>query len=174
MFGVRERISQILMMYLSAEGYALSTKTKKTHALDSFVCSYINAAGNLDNIKIEINYQLRCHALPLTETNTLSSEVFPTYKIRIISPVEIFASKIVALSSRAAARDLYDLYKMVYYGLFDVEWEDGRKFDTDEVTNVCRAASIKAGGAGIRYTVRIGRALRHLFLEEDKWFIENK
>jgi hypothetical protein len=53
-----------------------------------------------------------------------------------------------------------------------IEWEDGRKFDIDEITNVCRAASTKAGGAGIRYTVRIGRALRHLFLEEDKWFIE--
>ena len=34
-----------------------------------------------------------------------------------------------------------------------IEWEDGRKFDIDEITNVCRASSTKAGGAGIRYTV---------------------
>lgn len=53
-----------------------------------------------------------------------------------------------------------------------IEWEDGRKFEIDEITNVCRAASTKAGGAGIRYTVRLGKAFRHLFLEEDKWFIE--
>lgn len=54
-----------------------------------------------------------------------------------------------------------------------IEWEDGRKFEIDEITNVCRAASTKAGGAGIRYTVRIGKAFRHLFLEENKWFIES-
>lgn len=119
LIGVRERISQILMKYLSAEGYTLSAKTKQTHALDSFVCSYKNAAGNPDNIKIEINYALRCHALQSIETTILSSEVFPAYKIRILSPVEIYASKIVALSSRAAARDLYDLNNLVYFGLFD-------------------------------------------------------
>lgn len=55
-----------------------------------------------------------------------------------------------------------------------IEWEDGKRYDIDEITNVCRAASRKAGGAGIRYTVRIGKAIRHLFLEEDKWFIEKE
>ena len=38
-----------------------------------------------------------------------------------------------------------------------VLWEDGRRYVIDEVTDIRRAASMKAGGAGIRYTVRIGR-----------------
>ena len=29
--------------------------------------------------------------------------------------------------------------------------EDGRKYDIDEVKDKCRAASLKAGGCGIRY-----------------------
>ncbi len=41
------------------------------------------------------------------------------FPIRTLAPVEIFASKIVALSGRAAARDLYDLNNMIYFGLFD-------------------------------------------------------
>ena len=35
-------------------------------------------------------------------------------------------------------------------------WEDGRVFDIDRVLDVRRAASLKAGGLGIRYICRIG------------------
>ena len=115
----RDRINEVLGRYMAAEGYAVRDKSKHTHALDSFVYSYTNAAGNPDNIKIEINYMLRCHALPTVEITAQTSEAFSTFPIRTLAPVEIFASKIVALSSRAAARDLYDLNNMVYFGLFD-------------------------------------------------------
>ena len=53
-------------------------------------------------------------------------------------------------------------------------WEDGSEFEIDRVLNVCRAASLKAGGAGIRYTVRIGGTETYLFLEENKWFVERR
>ncbi|MDR1699955.1 MAG: nucleotidyl transferase AbiEii/AbiGii toxin family protein [Lachnoclostridium sp.] len=115
----RNRINEILGRYMTAEGYTFHTKSKQTHALDSFVFSYTNAAGNLDNIKVEINYMLRCHALPTVENIAQPSEAFAAFPIRTLAPAEIFASKIVALSSRAAARDLYDLNNMIYFGLFD-------------------------------------------------------
>lgn len=50
--------------------------------------------------------------------------------------------------------------------------EDGRHFDIDEVKNVCRAASLKAGGCGMRYTIRIGKRDTYLFDEEGRWFVE--
>ena len=37
-----------------------------------------------------------------------------------------------------------------------------------------RAASMKAGGAGFRYRIRIGSRETYLFLEEDKWFVERR
>lgn len=55
-----------------------------------------------------------------------------------------------------------------------VVWEDGHEYEIDRVMNVCRAASLKAGGAGIRYSVRIGRTETYLFLEENKWFVERR
>ncbi len=55
-----------------------------------------------------------------------------------------------------------------------VKWENGREYEIDRVLNVCRAASLKAGGAGVRYTVRIGVNETYLFLEEDKWFVERR
>lgn len=35
-------------------------------------------------------------------------------------------------------------------------WDDGRKFIIDRVVDMRRAASLKAGGAGLRFTCRIG------------------
>jgi predicted nucleotidyltransferase component of viral defense system len=115
----RDRISEVLGRFMSAEGYMLRDKSKHTHALDSFVYSYTNTAGNLDNIKIEINYGLRSHILPTVLMTVDIPDSFPPFEVRTLSPVEIFASKIVALSGRAAARDLYDLHNMVNLGLFD-------------------------------------------------------
>ena len=50
--------------------------------------------------------------------------------------------------------------------------EDGRKYDIDEVKDKCRAASLKAGGCGLRYTIRIGARDTYLFDEDGRWFVE--
>ena len=59
-----------------------------------------------------------------------------------------------------------------------VIWEDDKRYKINKVLNICKAASLKAGGAGLRYTIRIGDQQRYLFLEEDrsgaKWFVERK
>jgi len=115
----RDKINEILERYMTAEGYAQKGKSKSTHILDSFVYSYTNVAGNADNIKVEINYSLRSHVLPVADMTAQAAEIFNPFSVRTLAPVEIFASKIVALTDRAAARDLYDLNNMVYYGLFD-------------------------------------------------------
>lgn len=53
-----------------------------------------------------------------------------------------------------------------------VHWEDGRTFEIDRITDIRRAASLKAGGAGIRYTCLLLGKQRYLFLEDDRWFVE--
>ena len=51
-------------------------------------------------------------------------------------------------------------------------WKDGKVFNIDKITNICNAVSLKAGGAGIRYTCIISNKQTYLFLEKDKWFVE--
>lgn len=51
-------------------------------------------------------------------------------------------------------------------------WEDGRHFQIEKVLDVRPAASLKAGGCGIRYTCRICGREKYLFMEESRWFIE--
>jgi hypothetical protein len=55
-----------------------------------------------------------------------------------------------------------------------VKWEDGRVFEVDRLLDVRQAASLKAGGAGMRYTCRICNKQVYLFDDEGKWFVERK
>lgn len=52
--------------------------------------------------------------------------------------------------------------------------KDGHIFKIDKITNICKAASLKSGGAGIRYSCFIGGKEFYLFLEENRWFLELK
>lgn len=57
-------------------------------------------------------------------------------------------------------------------------WEDGKSYEIDKIIDVRPAASLKAGGAGIRYTVRVKNRETYMFLEENKgvsrWFMERR
>lgn len=62
-----------------------------------------------------------------------------------------------------------------------LEWEDGRKFSIDRVTDIRQAAAMKAGGQGDRYTIILCDKERFLFFERStnlsgnilgKWFVE--
>ena len=55
-----------------------------------------------------------------------------------------------------------------------ITWEDGTVYVIDRILRVCRAASLKAGGQGIRYTVRINNQETYLFYEKPHWFVEAK
>ena len=57
-------------------------------------------------------------------------------------------------------------------------WENGVRYKIDKVLDVRPSASLKAGGAGMRYKIRVRDRETYLFLEEDKagakWFMERK
>lgn len=53
-------------------------------------------------------------------------------------------------------------------------WEDGHEYYIDRIIDIRRAASLKAGGAGLRYTCIIDGRQSYLFREEDKWFVERR
>ena len=55
-----------------------------------------------------------------------------------------------------------------------ITWEDGRTFDIDRVLDCRQAASLKVGGTGTRYLVRIGHTTTYLFHEDPRWFVEEK
>ena len=118
----RKLINHEILAYMANNGYSLKPGSKNPHTLDSWVFGYTNAGGNPDNIKIEINYSDRCHVLPMEE-RFISIDFLGEIKVCVVSPIELFASKINALISRAAVRDIYDVYGMIQAGLFEKEEE---------------------------------------------------
>lgn len=118
MMNQRKQISDELNVYMQTQGYVLSPQSKSRHSLDSFVFSYVNLGGMRDNIKIEINYSLRSHLFEPEDKLILADVILTDNMITVLHPIELFAAKINALLSRAAARDLYDTYNMVRLELF--------------------------------------------------------
>ena len=124
----RNIINSIIDRYMVSQGYVKNPRTKNPHSLDSWVYDYMGSSGNKDNIKIEINYSLRSHILEAEERTITTKHFSDEYRVKALAPIEIFASKINALLSRAAARDLYDVRSMIHYNLFaDSEKEMLRK-----------------------------------------------
>ena len=120
MLAEREQIKEHIQKYMAASGYMFSLKSKQYHALDSFVLyEYVNAGGIKDNLKIEINYMLRCHVLPISRRPVHLPWNGQKLTVLSVDPREIFSAKTVALLNRAAPRDLYDMFNMQKYGLFD-------------------------------------------------------
>ena len=119
MLNQRELINSTINRYMISQSYTKNEKTKKPHSLDSWVYDYKGASGNSDNIKIEINYSLRAHLLQAEERPIITKHFGGEYRVKTLAPIEIYGSKINALLSRAAARDLYDARNMIHYKLFD-------------------------------------------------------
>jgi len=121
MLSSRELIKQTLEAYFITEGYTLSKHSRYSYALDSFVISYSPSGGGSDNIKVEINYAMRSHLLPL-ENKILDLGIIDNpFLVLTVSKIEIYAGKINALLSRNQIRDLYDTYQMINYKLLNHE-----------------------------------------------------
>lgn len=123
----RGRITEHIQKYMAANGYSQSPKSKNYHALDSFVYDYINAGRMKDNLKIEINYMLRCHVLPVAHRKISFCGYPKDVRVLCVNPLEILSAKNVALMNRAAPRDLYDLFNAVNLGLLEEDRDLYRK-----------------------------------------------
>ena len=106
----RERILESLDSYMLKEGYSVSSKSRGSAILASRTYAYINAYGNRDNIKVEINFIDRIHILPIVnrKINYFGKEVM----IKAPLEEELFAMKICALIDRSKPRDLYDTFRL--------------------------------------------------------------
>ena len=146
----REQVTTDIKTYMITQNYTLSPKSKSRHSLDSFVFTYKNMGGMNDNIKIEINYSMRCHIFEPVARPIITDLITGSQKVFAVVPMEIFAGKINALLSRAAARDLYYPHNLIKLGLFDdSEYDLLRKcivfytaISQEEIPRKCRYEAI--------------------------------
>lgn len=89
-----------------------SDKTKRTHALDSFVFNYSNMFNAIDMIKIEINYMDRIHLFDY-EKRSITLPLTNSIEVLTLNKFDLFASKMSALVYRTTIRDIYDVNNMI-------------------------------------------------------------
>ena len=54
-------------------------------------------------------------------------------------------------------------------------WKDGKVYEIQRVKDMRRAASMKAGGVGMRYTCVVDGRESYLYYEDNNlWFVEGK
>lgn len=104
----RKLLRNRIDVLMGTEGYSLGIKSRSSFALDSLLFEYTNAGGNRDRLKMDLNYSMRAHVLPLC-TETSKPGFVESFSTTMVNPIEVYASKTVALMTRAAARDLYDM-----------------------------------------------------------------
>ncbi len=119
MLKTRENVNHNLLNYMFTQGYALSPNTKNPHSLDSWIFYFQNSGGNRDNLKVEINYSMRNHLLPLIKRRVKIDFMQSDYDVKTLSTLELFGGKIKALIERTAPRDLYDVFNMLKYNIID-------------------------------------------------------
>lgn len=121
---VRKEIKETLFNLLQSQGYSPGTGGKETHTLDQWNFAYSSAGGNNDHIKIELNYGIRNHVLPVKDRDIRLQIVSDSgIRIPVLHPCELFATKINALLERSAVRDLFDVYSLAKSSLFSTPEE---------------------------------------------------
>lgn len=111
MLEVRKEISKEINEFMLYEGYELSSRSKTTHSLDSFVYRYQTLSNSYDILKIEINYSDRIHVLKNLSTNIIA-DLNQDLMINRLNDNELIGSKFNALLLRTTPRDFYDAYNL--------------------------------------------------------------
>jgi predicted nucleotidyltransferase component of viral defense system len=114
MLKSRENIDKILTKIITMNGYEM--EKIKRYALLQYNLKYTNNAGNIDRIKVEINFMER---IPVFEVAEKKISIFdiPKFKVRTYRLEELFATKLRALLTRSAPRDMFDIYILLKSGL---------------------------------------------------------
>ena len=113
MISDRALIEAKLLSYMQESNIQYrSDKTKKTHALDSFVFNYSNMFNAIDMIKVEINYMNRIHLFEC-EKRTITLQLKDKVEVFVLNKLDLFASKVNALINRTTIRDIYDVNNMI-------------------------------------------------------------
>lgn len=113
----RQSIIAELDNYMEKEGYN-PLPTRNSAILFSRTYSYLNALGNKDNIKVEINFINRISLYPTHKAlvNHFGRKIF----IKVLKKEELYGMKIAALIDRSKPRDLYDI-NYLFSNLKDID-----------------------------------------------------
>ena len=102
------KIDEALRTIFKFENY--ECENISDYGLNQYFLKYINSSGNIDRIKVEINFLHRLTLLGAEKRSFLSPFNKSDLEVNTLKGPELFAGKILALVDRLAPRDIYDIY----------------------------------------------------------------
>lgn len=101
-----------------AFGYALE-RYQDSHALRAYILRYKSTLGNLDHIKLDINYVERVPVLAPVAMRPPDWLPVPDTPIPVLALDELAGSKLATLMLRSASRDLFDVAQLA---ALEIDW----------------------------------------------------
>lgn len=92
----------------NAFGYSLE-RYQDSHALRAYIMRYRSTLGNLDHIKLDINYVERVPVLAPVAMHPPDWLPVPDTPVSVLALDELAGSKLATLMLRSASRDLFDV-----------------------------------------------------------------
>jgi len=105
------KIDEALRTIFKFENY--ECENISDYGLNQYFLKYINSSGNIDRIKVEINFLHRLTLLGAEKRSFLSPFNKSDLEVNTLKGPELFAGKILALVDRLAPRDIYDIYRLL-------------------------------------------------------------
>lgn len=102
------KIDEALRTIFKFERYECESISE--YGLKKYFLKYVNSSGNIDRVKVEINFLQRLTLLGAEKRSFMSPFNESDLVVNTLKGPELFAGKILALIDRLAPRDLYDIY----------------------------------------------------------------
>lgn len=108
----KEKLSLQLLRVMEYLDYEYSLKkSRHSYSLDSFCFPYKKKNGNIDYLKIEINYSCSNHLYP-DELLSKKESIIDT-DISVLNLNELVGMKLKALYDRTSIKDLFDIFQLI-------------------------------------------------------------
>lgn len=123
----RKNFQTYLIENLRQQGYEqVSPKSRFSYSLDSYCFPYYLENGNLNYLKLDINYSSNPHLYPMTRKEVIDKDFELHQTISLVNINELMGMKLASLQESGQIKDLFDLYQILTSNL-EVEIEKVKK-----------------------------------------------
>jgi len=120
MLEERPKVERAVRNACSREGMSVTRQPDSDeHAGGKWRLRYDSAMGEGGNLEVDLNFMYRVPLWPVLRRDSRQVGSFSAKRIPVVDLHELAAGKMVALLSRQASRDLFDVHRLLTLGILD-------------------------------------------------------
>lgn len=113
----RKKFKEHLLSTVSKQGYTeVAKKSRFSYSLDSYQFPYYLENGNLNYLKMDINYSFGSHLYPIIRKQVTNADFNLNQTVSLVNIEELLGMKIKAFQDRGEVKDLFDIYQLLNSG----------------------------------------------------------